>query len=77
MGSGRTTALWPPKIRCQQWSPAARCRAAANQADEMLKNRLFPENYTQDFIKTNYVSLIKIASLKKAIKPHDRLVLVR
>ena len=93
MGTGRTTALWPPRNVGDERRVLPRLSAAAPITDhtkskELITRKLitshqqvFSENCTQETIG-NYVREFKSLFIlsrrkKKAIKPHDRLVLVR
>ena len=89
MGSGRTTALWPPKswqTATAVWPQgtqrfcAARLFKIERSSPKLI--RRFSENYTQTFranlLFASLKSQFNQPKLKeKAIKPHDRLVSVR
>ena len=76
MGTGRTTALWPPKIDKEQ---PARYRAGPNQFSLSLKTTHRNTGTTIRELKSYFLFRCKLASAvtkKIKIKPHDRLVLV-
>ena len=84
MGSGRTTALWPPKssqtVTTTFGGVLQRFCAARHDFKSFKEHGVFPENYTQRYQSIFQFIELKIAFLRnkeKAIKPHDRLVSVR